>query len=255
MYGVSASNSRSKRCRTSTSKPASAVAAGVAERRQVGHGVVRHEPDGVGEDRRLGHPGAPARRLRHEPVARLTELRAAEQLASRQVRHEPERVDLAVRMRDRRSDRSAPVLEDQHVVDVGPRAESGGALRPHIENLARTVNAERPEGRVVPRRVEHDLAPVVRHRRPAIPEPADVVGLRRLEPARAERAAGGREVWAVLARVDDERPHAGQPVGPQVGASRGAHAAPANPRSPRSGAISTRSTCSPIAARASASRP
>ena len=230
------------------------IAARVVERRQVGHGVVRHEPDGVGVDGRLGYPGAPARRHRDEPVARLAELRAAEQRAPGQIGHEPERVDLAVRMRDRRADLRASVLEHQHVLDVGPGAEGGGALSPNIEDPARTVDAERPEGRVVPGRVEHDLAPVVRHRRPAIPEPADVVGLRRLEPAWAERAAGGREVWAILAGVDDERPHAGQPVGPQVGAGRGAHAAPANPRSPRTGAISTRPTCSPIAARASASR-
>ena len=89
------------------------------------------------------------------------------------------------------------------------------------------------------RRVEHDLAAVVRHRRPAVREPAHVVLLRRLEPAGAERAAGGRQVRAVLARVDDERARTPvQLVGAQVGCRvDGAHAtAPASrPAGPRNG--------------------
>src|SRR5206468_2483411 len=116
------------------------------------------------------------------------------------------------------------------------------------------LRAERPERRVVLRRVEHDLAALVRHCRPSVREPAHVVVLGRLEPTGAERAAGLGQVGPVLARADDERSETGVVVGAELGAGRGAHAVPPSAWW-RTAAISTCSVCSSIAARASGARP
>ena len=63
--------------------------------------------------------------------------------------HEIERVDLAVRVRDRRADFGAAVLEHQHVGDVVTRAERRAAVGPQVDDLARALDAERCERGVV----------------------------------------------------------------------------------------------------------
>ena len=55
------------------------------------------------------------------------------------------------------------------------------------------------------RRVQHDLATIVGHRREPVDEPAHVVRLGRLEPADAERALTLREVRPRLTRPDGDR--------------------------------------------------
>jgi hypothetical protein len=121
-------------------------------------------------------------------------------------------VDLPVGMRDRRSDLGAAVLEDQHVVDVVTGAELCGALRPQVHDAAGAVDAERPELGAVVRGVEHHLAAAVGHRRPAVREAADVVGLGRLEAAGAERALSAGQVRPLLARVHDDGGSSGELV-------------------------------------------
>src|SRR5438094_70826 len=103
MYGVWASKRRSSLASTSTSRNASPR-----------------------------HPGAPARRGGNEAVVGLVEPGAEGELAEGQVGEEVEGVDLPVRVRDRRADLGAAVLEDEHVRDLGPRAERRGALGPEV---------------------------------------------------------------------------------------------------------------------------
>ena len=150
MYGVSASNSRSRRSSTSTrsaasaSRPASSSdgrsGTGSSGARRSAYGKIgasgTQACQSVDLARRGGSPGSPSDA-------------AAVELAARQLGHEVERVDLAVRVRDRRADLGAAVLEDEDVVDVGARAERGAALGPEIDHLARAGGAERPERRVV----------------------------------------------------------------------------------------------------------
>ena len=136
-------------------------------------------------------------------LARLVERVLVLELALRGRRDEVEGVDLPVRVLDRRADLGAAVLEHEHVGDLRPRSELRASLRPQVDDLAHPVRTERPERRLVLRRVEDDLAAAVGHRRPAVREPPHVVRARRLEPTGAERAAGGGKVGPVLARPDD----------------------------------------------------
>src|SRR5262249_44355528 len=162
----------------------------------------------------------------------------------------------------------ASILEHEHVRDLRPRAELLAAFRPQVDDLADAFGPERPEGRVVLGRVEDDLAAPVRHRRPAVREPADVVRVWRLEPARAERATRRRQVRPVLARADDVGRRAGVDVDAEVrapvdaGRWGGLHATSrrcgvAPPRRSRRwrGAITIRSMCSARIVRASLERP
>ena len=159
-----------------------------------------------------------------------------------------------MRVRDRGADLGAAILEDEHVVDVGARAERCAALGPEVDHLARAGGAERPERRVVLRRVEHDLAAVAR----ASPASGSRTSARRT--ARAPRARRGRTGTsptagsAGLPRVDDVREDPGELVATQV--RRVGHAAPRRAAAPAPlGAITSRSTCSLIVARACAGKP
>ena len=106
---------------------------------------------------------------------------------------------------------SAPaVLEHEHVADVVARSEGGGALGPEVDHPPRPVAAERPERGVVVGRVQHHLAPGVRHGGPPVREPAHVVGVGRLEAADAERAAGGGLVGPALAIADHQHRRAAE---------------------------------------------
>src|SRR5207237_1783042 len=148
----------------------------------------------------------------------LAELLPSLELAARLLGYLVERVDLAVRMLDRRPDLGAAILEDQDVRDLVGRAEGPAALRPEVDHLARPLGAERPEGRVVVGRVEDHLAAVVRHRRPAVAEPANVVFLRSFEAAGAEGADRRGQVGPHLARAHDVGALAAVDVDPEIGA-------------------------------------
>ena len=126
-------------------------------------------------------------------------------LGSGRRRNGVERVDLAVRMSDRRPDLGTPVLEHEHVRDVVTRAERLAPLGPEIDDAARAVRPERGEAGVVLRCVEHDLATIVGHRREPVDERAHVVGLGCLEAADAERALTFGEVRPRLTRPDRDR--------------------------------------------------
>ena len=125
------------------------------------------------------------------------------ELAQGQLRDEVEGVDLAVRMRDRGPHLGAAVLEDEHVVDLGTAPERRRALGPEVDDLPGPRLSERPERGVVIRRVQDHLAPLIRHGGPAVREPANVVGLGRLQAAGAERAARVGQVRPGLARPHD----------------------------------------------------
>jgi hypothetical protein len=185
MYGVSASNSRSSRSSTSTSSAARASRPAESSDGRSGTGS-SGRAEGIREDRRLGHPRLPVVAAATRRFPGSPSCVAALELAPRQLGHEVERVDLPVRMRDRRADLGAAILEDEHVVDVG-RAPSA-ALRSAQRSitLRAPVGPERPERRVVLGCVEHDLAALVR----ASPASGSRTSARRT--ARAPRARRGR---------------------------------------------------------------
>jgi hypothetical protein len=58
-------------------------------------------------------------------------------------------VDLPVRMGDRGADLRSTVLEDEHVVDVGPGSERLGPLGPEVDDAPGAGVAEAPELGVV----------------------------------------------------------------------------------------------------------
>ena len=56
--------------------------------------------------------------------------------------HERERVDLAVRVRDRRADERTPVLEHEDIGDLRTGKQRDGALGPEIHDPARALNSD-----------------------------------------------------------------------------------------------------------------
>ena len=101
-------------------------------------------------------------------------------------------IDLAVRMGNRSPDVAATVLENKDVIDIRTRPEHFCPLGPQGDHQPQLVRAEGAEALVVLRRKKHDLAAVIRQRRPAVFEPTHVVLVWRLEPARAKRAVHAR---------------------------------------------------------------
>ena len=181
-----------------------AGSSGIVERWQIGYVPLGCERDRDREDRRVRHPSPPAADTVDVALAGVV-------VGDPAIREEPPRprrhvvvgIDLSVRVRDRRPHFRAAVLEDEYVRHVGSGPELGRALGPEVDDPAGAVDTERGERRIVVRGVEHDFAAIPLHRRPAVPEPAHVVGIRRLEPTGAERAAARRKVRAGLARTDD----------------------------------------------------
>ena len=151
------------------------------------------------------NPRAPAVARRYESLAGIVERRAVLEFAEWRLRDEVECVDLSMRMGDRGAHLRAAVLEHEHVGDVLSAAEALASLGPEIDDLAHPVHAERPERRIVVGGVEDHLTPSVRHRRPAVRDPAHVVLLCRLQTTGTERARGFRKVRSRLPRGDDVR--------------------------------------------------
>ena len=152
---------------------------------------VRGHEQLVGPVGRSGDPGPPTTGPVHHQVIggwRAECAAVGRQLVGRDRGDLVVGVDLAVRVGDGGAHLRAPVLEHEHVVDVVAGAERGGPLGPEVDDPAGTRPAQVGEGGVVVRGVEHDLGPVVGHRRPAVGERLHVVGLRGLEATDAERA-------------------------------------------------------------------
>ena len=127
-------------------------------------------------------------------------------------RNEGVAVDLAVRMIDRGADLASTVLEHQHVFDLGPREQRLGAIGPQVDDLAdllgrrgspatrrasvrtaRLRHAPTAGGGCVLTRARRSTRPksigrARRERRPAVGEPAHVVGIGCFEAADTERA-------------------------------------------------------------------
>jgi hypothetical protein len=71
------------------------------------------------------------------------------QFPQRYRRYVAERVDLAVRVRDRGADLRTAVFEDEHVGYVWPGTESGGALCPERNDEAELVTVQGAQRLVV----------------------------------------------------------------------------------------------------------
>ena len=81
-------------------------------------------------------------------------------------RHERQRVDSTVRVRERHPDLSPAVLEDEHVRDVLPGGQLAVAVGPDLHEVPRLCRRQRSEGGVVLRRVHEHLSRSARGGRP-----------------------------------------------------------------------------------------
>ena len=120
-------------------------------------------------------------------------------------------------MSDRGTDLLAAVLEHEHEIDIVTCAERDRALGPQLDHGADVIGPERPEAGIVIRRVQHDLTPIVGHRRPTVAEPAHVIVVWGFEPAGAERAVRRRQVRTTLPTSHDMHERAEEWINPLFG--------------------------------------
>ena len=164
----------------------------------------------------LGHRGAERTAVRGRDIGFLPRHR----------RREAERVDLAMRVRDRRTHARAAVLEHEHVLDLRTIEQCLRAFGPEIHDCPSPVDADRRERSVVLARVEHDLGRTARgsvenpvaasgaridrraglERWPPVRERSHRVRIGCFEPTHAERARGCGQVRPRLAIPDDRHP-------------------------------------------------